>query len=193
MEYQKPIIYAIVGNSGIGKTTIARRLFDANHTLVSDTSRPPREGEVDGLDYIFKTQNEMLSSSDDDYLEFISFNGNYYGYSFAEIKKKIAIYGTKVVAVITADGLQSFLESEYLRNHVEIQPIFMFSSEEKIKKNLQTRNDSEENINKRLKMFNYEKEENLNLYTKIASFSKVLVVEDDDTIDDIIQKFIQLM
>ena len=193
MKYQKPIIYAIIGNSGIGKTSIARCLFDADHTLVSDTSRQPRENEVNGLDYIFKSQNEMLSSSDDDYLEFISFNGNYYGYSFAEIKKKIAIYGTKVVAVITANGLESFLESEYLRNHVEIRPIFMFGSKEKIKKNLQTRNDSEENINKRLEMFNYEKEENLNLYTKIASFSKVLVVEDDDTIDDIVQKFVQLM
>lgn len=64
--YQRPdppLLVVISGPSGVGKDTIARRLIekrpDSFYFVVTATTRPPRAGEVDGLDYFFVSTDEF--------------------------------------------------------------------------------------------------------------------------------------
>jgi guanylate kinase len=76
-------MFVLSSPSGAGKTTLSRRLLneDGDITLsVSATTRPPRPGEVDGVDYYFVTPErfaEMVAS--DDLLEWATVFGNRYG------------------------------------------------------------------------------------------------------------------
>ena len=52
-EQSQPVLLVLSGPSGVGKTTVAHRLLEANANLqrmVTCTTRAPREGEVDGQD-----------------------------------------------------------------------------------------------------------------------------------------------
>jgi guanylate kinase len=76
-------MFVLSSPSGAGKTTLSRRLLteDGDITLsVSATTRPPRPGEVDGVDYYFITPErfaEMVAG--DDLLEWATVFGNRYG------------------------------------------------------------------------------------------------------------------
>jgi guanylate kinase len=76
-------MFVLSSPSGAGKTTLSRRLLndDGDITLsVSATTRPPRPGEVEGVDYFFVTPErfaEMVAS--DDLLEWATVFGNRYG------------------------------------------------------------------------------------------------------------------
>lgn len=71
------------GSSGVGKGTIMAKLLkrDPNIRLsVSNTTRAPREGEIDGIHYNFISKDEFLRLIDEDaFLEHACFCGNYYG------------------------------------------------------------------------------------------------------------------
>jgi guanylate kinase len=69
--------------SGAGKTTLSRALLasDSNITMsVSVTTRPPREGEVDGRDYFFISKERFAAMRDGgELLEWAEVFGNFYG------------------------------------------------------------------------------------------------------------------
>ena len=78
------IIFAIMGESGCGKDWLAKELAAARpdlfHYIVSTTSRPIREGEVNGVDYHYINRLEFIAAEDEDeFLESTCFNGWYYG------------------------------------------------------------------------------------------------------------------
>lgn len=77
-------IVTITGPSGSGKSTLERALIEKNPELfnrvISMTTRPPREGEVDGVDYYFVSNAEFLQRINaGQILEYAEFAGNYYG------------------------------------------------------------------------------------------------------------------
>lgn len=81
---RRGLLLVLSSPSGAGKTTLARRLLDVEgHQLkmsVSVTTRPPRPGEVDGLDYWFVSEgafHEMREGGR--LLEWAQVFGNYYG------------------------------------------------------------------------------------------------------------------
>ena len=61
---EKGLLIVISGPSGVGKGTVRKALFERKgHNLdfsVSMTTRKPREGEVDGIDYYFISQEEFI-------------------------------------------------------------------------------------------------------------------------------------
>lgn len=84
----------LVAPSGSGKTTIARKLlndFTKVRFSVSATTRPPREGEVDGEDYYFLSKEEFNNKIDNnEFLEWEEFyNGSRYGTLHSEVDKLI--------------------------------------------------------------------------------------------------------
>jgi guanylate kinase len=76
--------------SGAGKTTISRMLLERDGRLgmsVSVTTRPPRPGEIDGRDYIFKRQDEFDAMAEHGhFLEWAHVFGHSYGTPKAQIK-----------------------------------------------------------------------------------------------------------
>ena len=84
MERQgQPVLLVLSGPSGVGKTTVAHRLLDANENLkriVTCTTRAPRDGEQDGVDYHFLDESEFLERLGcGEFLEHAVVYGKYYG------------------------------------------------------------------------------------------------------------------
>ena len=82
----KPKILAIYGMSAAGKDTFLNHLsnnFDLNKILLT-TSRPPREKEIDGVDYLFKKKKDILR--DDNFLWPINYNNWIYAIAKESIK-----------------------------------------------------------------------------------------------------------
>lgn len=77
-------IVALIGKAGSGKDTIMRKIIewypDQFHEIVSCTTRPPREGEQDGINYHFLTVEQFTEKVlNGDMLEATEFNGWHYG------------------------------------------------------------------------------------------------------------------
>jgi guanylate kinase len=76
-------LIVVSGPSGAGKSTLIRAALDAVPNLaysVSATTRKPREGEVDGRDYIFLTREEFEEwISEGKFLEWAEYSNNLYG------------------------------------------------------------------------------------------------------------------
>ncbi len=80
---QRGRLIVVSGPSGAGKSTLIRQALDAIPELaysVSATTRKPREGEVNGRDYIFLTREEFEKWIEDGrFLEWAEYSGNLYG------------------------------------------------------------------------------------------------------------------
>ena len=82
MNNGKGMLYVISAPSGCGKGTILERILSEGdyYYSVSATTRAPREGETDGVNYLFKSRaefEELIAS--DGVLEYAEYCGNYYG------------------------------------------------------------------------------------------------------------------
>ena len=81
--HSKPVLLVLSGPSGVGKTTVAHRLLEANRNLiriVTCTTRAPRDGEIEGVDYLFLDYQEFLRKVESgQFLEYAEVYGNYYG------------------------------------------------------------------------------------------------------------------
>ncbi len=81
---QKGFLIVLSGFSGSGKGTIVKRLLekypDKYAVSISATTRTPRKGERDGIEYFFKTEDEFLKMiSQDQLLEHAKYVNHYYG------------------------------------------------------------------------------------------------------------------
>lgn len=78
-----PVLLIISAPSGAGKTTLCHQLLAQSKYLkysVSSTTRPPREGEVNGVDYDFICRDEFEQRvAKDEFLEHAEVHGNFYG------------------------------------------------------------------------------------------------------------------
>lgn len=102
------LLIVISGPSGVGKGTVRKALFDMpNHDLiysVSMTTRAPRPGEVDGVDYYFVSKEEFLKRiSENKFLEWAEFVGNYYGTPLDKVEEQLE-NGKEVVLEIEVEG-----------------------------------------------------------------------------------------
>ncbi|PIC71753.1 guanylate kinase [Sporosarcina sp. P18a] len=84
MYKHRGLLIVLSGPSGVGKGTVRKELFtspDTNYEYsISMTTRNPREGEVDGVDYFFRSKEvfeEMIGEGK--LLEYAEYVGNYYG------------------------------------------------------------------------------------------------------------------
>lgn len=114
MSKRRGLLVVFSGPSGSGKGTVLKEALkrDENLTVsVSVTTRVPREGERDGVDYIFysKEQFENLIK-EDGFLEWACFCENYYGTPKAEIEKKLT-EGKDVILEIEVQGAMKVKET----------------------------------------------------------------------------------
>lgn len=100
----------ISGPSGVGKSTVVRRLFKIAPELkmsISSTTRPPRPGEVHGQHYFFITQEEFdLRVRQGLFLEWAKVHGSYYGTPKDYIDRELS-KGSTVVLEVDVQGASS--------------------------------------------------------------------------------------
>ena len=102
-------VFVITGPSGVGKGTLIKLLLERVPGLqlsVSATTRQPREGEVNGRDYHFLTQEQFERRIEEkDFLEFATYSGNRYGTLRSEVERCLSA-GRSVVLEIEVQGAQ---------------------------------------------------------------------------------------
>jgi guanylate kinase len=115
MNGVSPKVFVITGPSGVGKGTLIRQLLDRVPGLklsVSATTRSPREGEEDGVDYHFLTEAEFQERRGaGDFLEFATYSGNHYGTLNSELERCLEA-GCSVVLEIEVQGAQQVRQSK---------------------------------------------------------------------------------
>ena len=103
-------LIVVSGPSGVGKDTIVNKYLESHkedQLSISMTSRSMREGEVNGVNYYFKTKEEFEKAIiDGDLLEYTLYNGNYYGTPKSEIEERLK-NGINVILVIEVVGAQN--------------------------------------------------------------------------------------
>lgn len=98
------------GCSGVGKGTIMKELLrhDPNIRLsVSNTTREPRDGEIDGVHYRFVTREEFLALADaDGYIEYAEYCDNLYGTPKQHVEELLAAGYDVFLEIEVQGGLQ---------------------------------------------------------------------------------------
>lgn len=101
------ILTVVSGFSGAGKGTLMKELlrqYDNYALSISATTRKPREGEVDGREYFFKTVEEFEQMiADEALVEYACYVGNYYGTPKAYVDQQLAA-GRDVILEIEIQG-----------------------------------------------------------------------------------------
>ena len=101
------IVFVISGPSGSGKGTVLKALREMYNNFavsVSATTRSPRAGETNGVEYYFKTREEFEELiRNEEVLEYTVYNGNYYGTLKSEANR-ISDSGLDLILEIEVDG-----------------------------------------------------------------------------------------
>ncbi len=107
---KKGLLIVISAPSGAGKTTICRDFLEKNPHMnyaVSTTTRLPRDGEKDGIDYYFTDIDKFKKMIDDDaFLEYAKVYNHFYGTSKREVMEKVDC-GLDVLVDVDTQGAES--------------------------------------------------------------------------------------
>ena len=107
MSNEGGALFVVSAPSGTGKTTVVERLVEICpnlHRSRSYTSRPPRPGEADGVDYNFISRSAFEAMvARDEFLEWADVFGNLYGTARRDTEAALAA-GRDVVLVIDVQG-----------------------------------------------------------------------------------------
>ena len=174
---KKGLLIVVSGFSGAGKGTVVKKLVeDYGYSLsVSATTRQPREGEVDGKDYYFKTVDEFRSLIDyNGFIEWAQYVDNYYGTPRKFVEEEMNA-GRDVILEIEVQGAMNIK-----KQYKDAVLIFITApSAEVLRDRLKGRGtESEEAIAKRLKRASEESED--------MDFYEYIVVNDE--LDTCVQK-----
>ena len=151
-------LFIIAGCSGVGKGTLLKLFLEKNPEVkfsISATTRNPREGEKDGVNYFFISEEEFQKAIENkEFLEWAEFSGNFYGTKKSFVEKTLA-KGIDLILEIEVQGARQVKEKMPEAVSIFIMP----PSVEELEKRLRGRHtEDEETIQKRLKQVERELE-----------------------------------
>ena len=171
-------LIVVSGPSGAGKDTIVSKVIENNDKIwlsVSATSRKPRKGEVEGINYFFLNKEEFEQKIKEDYfVEYATYADNYYGTPKEKIIKKLE-KGIDVILVIEIEGARKIKE-------ILPETLFIFimpPSEKELLSRLKNR--KTEDKKKIIERFNI-------AYKEINEVTKYNYVVVNDKIDEAVDK-----
>lgn len=148
---KRGLLVVVSGPSGCGKGTVLGRLLKEDSNVfysVSATTRAPRPGEVDGVNYFFLTKEQFEEKiRDGGMLEYACYVGNYYGTPSQAVEEQRAV-GHDVILEIEVQGAMQVKEKCPDAVFVFIMPPSM---EELRRRLIDRQTESEEVVNSRLK------------------------------------------
>ena len=122
VNYNKRIIIVISSPSGAGKTSACHKLIERDKSIalsISDTTRSPRDNEIDGVDYNFINEDEFKNRiKNNSYIEYANVFGNFYGSQYTNIINHFK-NGSDVLFDIDWQGAKQ-LKSSSLKNIISI-------------------------------------------------------------------------
>ena len=162
VESQK-VILVFVGPSGSGKTTVGKELTNRGiPKLITTTTRPPRVGEVNAIDYYFRTPDDMKKEP---FVEQTFYNENVYGLTVKEVEEALK-KSSAVHVSLDKNGAEAMLKKYPHATKI----IYFDVPEEKIIHRMKKRGDSHKKIQERLdfckKTQEYESPEITHLYVE---------------------------
>ncbi|QTN37564.1 guanylate kinase [Cognatishimia activa] len=152
MQNRRGLLIILSSPSGAGKSTLSKRLREWDTTIefsVSATTRAPRDGEQDGVDYHFLTEEAFKKTvAEDGMLEHAHVFGNFYGSPKAPVQAAID-QGSDVLFDVDWQGAQQISRSS-LQDHV-LSVFVLPPSIKELRRRLESRGqDSSEVIQKRM-------------------------------------------
>ena len=147
---KRGLLFIVTAPSGAGKSTILDRLLEIFPDMeysISVTTRPPRPGEKDGVDYHFATREEFEARiGKEEFLEYATVYDNYYGTRKSFIEARLDA-GKDIILDIDVQGAINVKNKRYPAVYIYIIPPTMAE----LRKRLEGRKtDAREVIEKRL-------------------------------------------
>ena len=189
-ETTEGVILIVSGPSGAGKSTICqgvRKVFPELQFSISCTTRSPRPGEQNSVDYFFIDKDEFKNRiANNEFIEYAEVFGNFYGTLKAEALAKTA-GGADIFLDIDVQGAMQIKAAAAKDPVLARRCEFIFiapPSVAELEKRLRSRNtESEEELQKRLGMARSE----------LASWRKYDYLIVNDSIDEATGNFIALL
>ena len=155
MKNQNKLII-LTGPSGVGKGTVVKEILNKDKNIwlsISATTREPREGEKEGVNYYFLSREKFKEMIEQKlFLEWAQFAGNYYGTPLSSVNEKIK-KGYTVLFEIEVEGAKQIKEK--FPNSLSI--FLLPPDKEELERRIRNRGtEKEEAIQKRLSRANYE-------------------------------------
>lgn len=158
------MLVILSGVSGAGKDTVKKELMNKMEdviTLPSYTSREPRDGEQEGVEYHFISKDEFKDRiENNEFYEYDVHHENYYGTSRRLMNEKIES-GKIIIKDIEVNGTENLIN--ILKNEIKLITIFLKVDEQELRSRLEKRGESKESIDLRLSRLEYE-ESKIGLY-----------------------------
>ncbi len=179
----KGLLISVSGPSGTGKGSVLAKLKELDPSFgssISVTTREPREGEKDGVDYYFKSKEEFTKMVEEgEIIEYDEFVGNFYGTPTIALQE-MSEGGTDVLLDLTIAGSLALKE-----NFEQSVTIFLLApSYEELENRLRGRGtDTDESIEARLEMARQET-------NYVGHFDYVVV---NDNLDDAVNKIMSII
>lgn len=168
----------LVGASASGKTEICKALCYKYgfKKFVTTTTREQRSNEINGVDYFFISKDEFLNKiSQDRFIEYVQYNGNYYGTEKNQIDDK-------TVLIVEPSGLKAFNKL----NDEHIVSFLLIARKSVRKERMIFRGDDLSQIEERLKV------DDFNFNKKHVGKVDFIIPSDDSGILELAEKINQL-
>lgn len=202
MQNNYPELFVISAPSGAGKSTLIKKFLSSNNNFelsVSATTRPPRDGEIDGVHYQFISDDKFTSLVDENaFIEYAQVHNHRYGTLKSFIDNKFT-QGKSIILDIDVQGYMQIKNSNIPNSSIFILP----PSFRELKKRLEDRkSDTNAAINKRMTNARAEVQcygeydfviVNDDIEKAIKTFENIIFTKNYDSNKNLIEKILQDM